>query len=170
MVAKKSSLQCYIEALPSIMLLLSSWTSCQMLPTYIPKLRMKIRMHHSLLETLMDIPSFGDLMVTQRLKVGKLKNLLSSLGLSQLISEPTNFEPNKKPSCVDLVITDQPNLVLDSGTRASLDSFCHHQITYCKLISTYLLPHLSKEEFGIITGQTILCSKGACIGFLGSST
>ena len=30
-------------------------------------------MHHSLLETLMDIPSFGCLMGTQRLKVGKLK-------------------------------------------------------------------------------------------------
>ena len=42
----------------------ASWTSCQMLPTFIPKLRMKIRIHHSLLETLMDIPSFGGLMVT----------------------------------------------------------------------------------------------------------
>ena len=30
-------------------------------------------------------------------------------------------------------MTDQPNLVLDSGTRATLDSFCHHQITYCKV-------------------------------------
>ena len=63
----------------------------------------------------------------------EIENLLSSLSLSQLISEPTNFEPNKKPSCIDLVITDQPNLVLDSGTRASLDPFCHHQITYCKV-------------------------------------
>ena len=63
----------------------------------------------------------------------EIENVLSSLGLSQLISEPTNFEPNKNPSCIDLVITDQPNLVLDSGTRASLDSFCHHQIVYCKV-------------------------------------
>ena len=63
----------------------------------------------------------------------EIENLICSLGLSQLISEPTNFEPNKNPSCVDLVMTDQPNLVLDSGTRASLDSFCHHQITYCKV-------------------------------------
>ena len=47
-------------------------------------------------------------------------------------TEPTNFEPNKNPSCIDLVITDQPNLILDSGTRPSLDSFCHHQIIYCK--------------------------------------
>ena len=32
----------------------------------------------------------------------KIENLLSSLSLSQLIFEPTNFEPNKKPSCIDL--------------------------------------------------------------------
>ena len=43
----------------------------------------------------------------------EIENILSSLGLSQVICEPTNFEPNKKPSCIDLVITDHPNLVLD---------------------------------------------------------
>ena len=31
----------------------------------------------------------------------EIENLISSLGLSQLISEPTNFDPNKKPSCID---------------------------------------------------------------------
>ena len=36
----------------------------------------------------------------------EIEFLLSSLGLSQVISEPTNFEPNKNPSCIDLVITD----------------------------------------------------------------
>ena len=40
-----------------------------------------------------------------------LDNLLSTLDLSQLISEPTNFEENKSPSCIDLVICDQPNVV-----------------------------------------------------------
>ena len=63
----------------------------------------------------------------------EIELLLSSLGLSQGISEPTNFEPNKNPSCIDLVITDQPNIILDSGTRASLDQYCHHQIIYCKV-------------------------------------
>ena len=63
----------------------------------------------------------------------KIEDLLTSLGLSQLICEPTNFEPNKNPSCIDLVITDQPNLILDSGTRPSLDAFCHHQIVYGKV-------------------------------------
>ena len=41
----------------------------------------------------------------------------TTLGLTQLIKEPTNFEPNKNPTCINLVFTDQPNLVLDSGTH-----------------------------------------------------
>ena len=63
----------------------------------------------------------------------EIENLISSLNLSRLISEPTKFESNKNPSCIDLVITDQPNLVLDCGTPASLDSLCHHEITFCKV-------------------------------------
>ena len=49
----------------------------------------------------------------------EMENLISSLNLSQLISEPTNFEPNKNPYYIDLFITDQPNIV--------------HEITYCKV-------------------------------------
>ena len=62
-----------------------------------------------------------------------IEESLSLLNLSQLLDEPTNFTPGKKPSCIDLMITDQPNLVLDCGTRPSLDSKCHHQIVYCKI-------------------------------------
>ena len=62
----------------------------------------------------------------------EIDELFSKLGLSQIISEPTNFEPHKKPSCIDLIVTDQPNIILESGTRASLDSFCYHQIIHCK--------------------------------------
>ena len=62
-----------------------------------------------------------------------LEDLFTLLGLSQLISEPTNFESHKNPSCIDLIITDQPNLILDSETRPSLDPYCHHQIIYGKI-------------------------------------
>ena len=48
----------------------------------------------------------------------EIENLLCSLGLLQLISEPTNCEPNKNPSCIDLIITTQPNLVLGSGNSS----------------------------------------------------
>ena len=62
-----------------------------------------------------------------------IEELFSTLSLSQVISEPTNFTPNKNPSCIDLLVTDQPNLILDSGTRPSLDPKCHHQIIYGKI-------------------------------------
>ena len=50
----------------------------------------------------------------------------------QLISEPTHILPNFN-SCIHLIFTDQPNLVVNCGTRSSLNSKCHHQITHCKL-------------------------------------
>ena len=56
----------------------------------------------------------------------EIENLFTLLGLSQIISEPTHFEPNKSPACIDLIATDQPNLILDCGTRASSDTYCHH--------------------------------------------
>ena len=60
----------------------------------------------------------------------EIENIVSSLGLQQVIREPTNFEPNKNPICIDLIITDQQNLVLDSGTHPSPDLLCHHQIIH----------------------------------------
>ena len=36
-------------------------------------------------------------------------------------------------SCTDLIFTDQPNLIVDSGVHPSLHSNCHHKIAYCKL-------------------------------------
>ena len=76
--------------------------------------------------------SFGGLMATTP-EGTKIEELFSKLGLSQLISEPTNYEPHKNPSCIDLVVTVQPNIILDCGTRASLDSYWHHQIVHCKI-------------------------------------
>ena len=42
-----------------------------------------------------------------------LHNMSTLLGYSQLINTPTNFEPNKHPSCIDLIFTNQPNLVYE---------------------------------------------------------
>ena len=63
----------------------------------------------------------------------EIEEIFSLLNLSQIISEPTNFTPGKKPSYIDLIVTDQPNLILESGTRPSLDSKCYHQIIYSKV-------------------------------------
>ena len=60
--------------------------------------------------------------------------------MTQLIDQPTNLEP-RGISCVDLIITDQPNLFVDYGIHSSLDNCCHHQIVYGKVnISIPSLP------------------------------
>ena len=39
-------------------------------------------------------------------------DLISNLGLSQLISEPTNLQGNSAPSCIDLTLSFLTNLIL----------------------------------------------------------
>ena len=72
-----------------------------------------------------------------------LDNLFSTLNLTQLISEPTHFfRDDCEPSCIDLIVTDQPNLVLDSGVRPSLDPTVKHQMIFCKI--NFKIPPLPK--------------------------
>ena len=52
-----------------------------------------------------------------------IDTLASDIRLSQLIAEPSNFQGNSAPSCIDLFFCGQPNLVIESGTRPSLDLF-----------------------------------------------
>ena len=52
--------------------------------------------------------------------------------LHQLIKNGTHLMENST-SCIDLIFTNQPNLVIDSGVHPSLHTNCHHQILYCKL-------------------------------------
>ena len=100
--------------------------------------------------------SDGDTMAEGR----EIENLLSSRSHSQLISEPTSFVPNKTPSCIDLVITDQAKLVIDSGTRTSLDSFCHHQITYYKVnVNIPPYPHSERNIWYYHRANTTLLKR-----------
>ena len=63
-----------------------------------------------------------------------IDDLFTSLNLSQIIDEPTHFMRNNcNPSCIDLIVTDQPNLALDYGVRPSLDPTVKHQVVYCKI-------------------------------------
>ena len=61
-----------------------------------------------------------------------INSLISMYGFDQLISDPTHILPASS-SCIDLIFTDQPNLVVDSGVHPSLHTNCHHQITYCNI-------------------------------------
>ena len=59
-------------------------------------------------------------------------SVTSTHGIEQLIYEPTHILFNYS-SCIDLIFTNQPNLVVDSGTHSSLHPNCHYQIIHCKI-------------------------------------
>ena len=61
-----------------------------------------------------------------------LDEIIEGNNLYQLIDEPTNIHCTSM-SCVDLIITDQTNLLVESGAHPSLDDNCQHQIIYGKL-------------------------------------
>ena len=69
----------------------------------------------------------------------RLDSLVSTHGFHQLISEPTHILLNLLSS-LDLIFTDQPRLVVDSGIHPTLHENCRHQITYCKLNLRILYP------------------------------
>ena len=49
-----------------------------------------------------------------------------------MIHEPTHIL-SKSSSCIDSIFTNQPNLMVDSGTHPSLHFNCHHQIIHSKI-------------------------------------
>ena len=61
-----------------------------------------------------------------------MDSLVSTHGFHQLTSEPTHILGNSL-SCIDLIFTDQPSLIVDCGIYPTLHGNCHHQITDCKL-------------------------------------
>ena len=69
------------------------------------------------------------------------RNILTcSHGLHQLINEPTNLL-HSSSSCIDLIFTSQPNLVMESGVQPSVQPICHHQLILAKFdLSIYYPP------------------------------
>ena len=61
----------------------------------------------------------------------KIEAIASQFGLKQLIQEPAPILSNSS-SCIDLVSTSQPNLVMESGGHSSLHENCHDQLVYAK--------------------------------------
>ena len=67
--------------------------------------------------------------------------VMSNYGLHKLIQEPTHIL-NSFSSCIDLIFTSQPNLVLESGVYLSLHPSCHHQVVFAKIdLPILYLPH-----------------------------
>ena len=51
--------------------------------------------------------------------------ITSQYGLKQIITQPTHIL-NNSFSCIDLLFTSQPNLVIELGAHSSLHSNCHN--------------------------------------------
>ena len=65
--------------------------------------------------------------------------IASIYGLNRLIQEPTHIL-NSSSSCIDLIFTSQPNLVMESRIHSSLHSNCHHQIVFAKFNLSIFYP------------------------------
>ena len=116
----------------------------------------KIPLQCSLLVTLMFDNNFDGPKITRRQKVRQLWIFVTSIGLQQL-----NCKPNKYPAYIELVVTDQPNLVLDRGTRPSSDSFCHHQIIHYKV--NFRIPPPHKRKIWYFSGGNIVAIKSSMV-------
>ena len=77
----------------------------------------------------------------------KIDCLASEYDLKQLIHEPTHLLENSS-SCIDLIFTSQPNLVMDAGIHLSLHASCHHQIVYAKFNLKIHYPPTYEREIG----------------------
>ena len=77
----------------------------------------------------------------------KTEFLTSQFGLSQIIKEPAQILENSS-SCIDLIFTTQPNMVLESGVHHSLNQNCHHQIIFAKFnFKVYYPPPYERAIF-----------------------
>lgn len=63
-------------------------------------------------------------------KGDQLDSLLQ--GQKQLITESTHILESFF-NCIDLIFTNKPNIVMDSGIHSRLHSKCHHQTIYSKV-------------------------------------
>ena len=57
----------------------------------------------------------------------RLESITSYCGLYQVINEPTHILPSSA-YCIDIIFTNQPNLVINSGVHPSLHQNYHHRI------------------------------------------
>ena len=91
-------------------------------------------------------------------KGAQIESLTSMYGLHQLVSDPTHILPNSS-SCIGLIFTDRPNLVVDGGVHPLLHPNCYHQITYVNSISSSNVWHHMNNRYGIINMLILVQSK-----------
>ena len=68
-----------------------------------------------------------------------IESITSQFGLHQLINDSAHLLENSS-SCIELIFTLQPNIVVKSGVHPSLHPNCHHQIVFAKFSLTIYYP------------------------------
>ena len=81
---------------------------------------------------MLDLQLGGKKTKLQQVQGTHLEALTSLHNFDQHISEPTHILSNSS-SCIDLIFTNQLNLVVTCGTHSTLNTKCHHHVTHCKL-------------------------------------
>ena len=71
--------------------------------------------------------------MTEEVPGRMIANFAITNNLEQLIDEPTHLPRDDIATCVDLILTDQPYLFVDSGVIRSPDDKCKHQIIHGKV-------------------------------------
>ena len=66
------------------------------------------------------------------IKGARLEPIISFYGLHQIINELTH-KLSSPSSCIDLIFTNQPNMITNSGVHPSLHQNCHHQKIFAKV-------------------------------------
>ena len=74
----------------------------------------------------------------------RLESTISYYGLYRIINEPTHILQSSA-SCIDLMFTNQPNLVINSGVHPSLHQNCHHQKIFAQINLEVYYPPLYKR-------------------------
>ena len=86
----------------------------------------------------------------------KIEFVTPQFGLHKIINEPTRVLENSS-SCIDLIFTSQPNLVVDLGVHPSLHPNCHHQIVYANFnLKIHFPPPYEREIWHYGQGNTEL--------------
>ena len=60
-------------------------------------------------------------------------------GIKQVVTEPTHILESPA-SCIDLIFTNPPNIIMDSGVHSSQHEKYHYQIIYSKLNEKLITP------------------------------
>ena len=84
----------------------------------------------------------------------------SSFCFHQIINKPTDIL-NNSSSCIDLIITTQSNLVMESVVHSSLHANYHHQLPYAKFnLNVFYPPPTYDEKSGLVNLRILIAFKG----------